>query len=71
MGVEKCLTKSEAAERVGKTGRTITNWIVSGRLPAHKIGSRWMIWPGALDRAAAGHEAASIRAEFYPEEVGV
>jgi excisionase family DNA binding protein len=37
-GVQRCLTRVEAAEAAGRTRRTIERWIASGRLPELRFG---------------------------------
>lgn len=43
------VTVSEAAELVGKEPETIRRWIRSGRLPARKVGTRYVIEEADLD----------------------
>ncbi|MEP6680278.1 MAG: biotin carboxylase N-terminal domain-containing protein [Chloroflexota bacterium] len=42
------LTPREVAERLGVTVRTVQRWIESGRLPAHRVGSRLRVSPSSL-----------------------
>ncbi len=42
------LTPREVAERLGVTVRTVQRWIGSGRLPAHRVGSRLRVSPSSL-----------------------
>ena len=43
------LSPSEAATRIGTTTRTVQRWIVSGQLPARRVGGRWRVASVALD----------------------
>ncbi|HEY3164060.1 MAG TPA: biotin carboxylase N-terminal domain-containing protein [Candidatus Limnocylindrales bacterium] len=48
------LTPSQAAARIGATTRSIQRWIVSGRLPARRVGGRWRVASDALDAFVVG-----------------
>ena len=37
------LSPSEVARRLGTSTRTVQRWIVSGRLPARRVGGRWRV----------------------------
>ncbi len=54
------LSPSEAARRIGATTRTVQRWIVTGRLPARRIGGRWRVAIGAID-ALATESLAELR----------
>jgi acetyl-CoA/propionyl-CoA carboxylase biotin carboxyl carrier protein len=43
------LSPSEAARRIGTTTRSVQRWILSGRLPARRVGGRWRVASDALD----------------------
>jgi excisionase family DNA binding protein len=42
------LSPSQVAGRLGTTTRTVQRWIVSGRLPARRLGSRWRVANDAI-----------------------
>src|SRR5215218_6995821 len=46
------LSPSEAAARIGATTRSVRRWIVTGRLPARRVGGRWRVASDALDAFA-------------------
>jgi acetyl-CoA/propionyl-CoA carboxylase biotin carboxyl carrier protein len=48
------LSPSQAARRIGTTTRSVQRWIVSGRLPARRVGGRWRVASVALDAFIAG-----------------
>lgn len=37
------LTVAETAERLGVSPRTVNDWCVAGRIPALRVGKRWLI----------------------------
>jgi excisionase family DNA binding protein len=41
--MRKFQTSAEAAERLGKTPRTIRNWVKAGRLSGQEIGDRVLV----------------------------
>ncbi len=43
------LSPSQAARRIGTTTRSVQRWIVTGRLPARRVGGRWRVASDALD----------------------
>ncbi|MEO5705164.1 MAG: biotin carboxylase N-terminal domain-containing protein, partial [Candidatus Limnocylindrales bacterium] len=43
------LSPSAAARLIGTTTRTVQRWIVTGRLPARRVGGRWRVAYDALD----------------------
>jgi excisionase family DNA binding protein len=47
------LTPSEVARRLGTSTRTVQRWIISGRLPARRIGGRWRVASDAFDAFSA------------------
>jgi excisionase family DNA binding protein len=47
------LSPSQAASRIGATTRSVQRWIVTGRLPARRVGGRWRVAPDALDAFVA------------------
>jgi len=49
----KELSPSQVAARLGTTTRSVQRWIVSGRLPARRIGGRWRVADDAIDAFAA------------------
>ena len=50
------ITVREAARRAHRSEETIRRWIWSGRLPAHKRGSRYRIDVAHLDRVAVAYD---------------
>ncbi|HEX4658461.1 MAG TPA: helix-turn-helix domain-containing protein [Streptosporangiaceae bacterium] len=50
------ITVREAARRAHRSEETIRRWIWSGRLPAHKRGSRYRIDVAHLDRVAVVYD---------------
>jgi acetyl-CoA/propionyl-CoA carboxylase, biotin carboxylase, biotin carboxyl carrier protein len=62
------LTPAQAAARIGATTRSVQRWIVSGRLPARRVGGRWRVANDAIDaftKASMG-DAAAPRAQAGP-----
>ncbi|MGZ6616908.1 MAG: helix-turn-helix domain-containing protein [Solirubrobacteraceae bacterium] len=57
MDAPELLTVSQAAEALSATSQTIRNWIRSGRLPAVRIGNRFLIPP---------EEVARLRGDLSP-----
>ncbi len=58
------LSPSQAAKHIGATTRSVQRWIVTGRLPARRVGGRWRVAIGALDAFAAAEtpDRVSLRA---------
>ena len=56
----------EVARRLGTSTRTVQRWISTGRLPARRVGGRWLVAFDALDAFAGAPAAAtrSIRSVF-------
>jgi len=48
------LTASQAAEALSASSQSIRNWIRSGRLPAVRIGNRFLIARTEIDRLRGG-----------------
>ena len=46
------LRPSEVARRLGTSTRTVQRWIADGRLPARRVGSRWLVAFDAFDASA-------------------
>jgi len=49
--LEKGISTTQAATRLGITERAVRKLVDSGTLPAHKIGREWFIDPADLERA--------------------
>ena len=47
------LSPSEVAARIGTTTRSVQRWIVTGRLPARRVGGRWRVSSDAIDALVA------------------
>jgi acetyl-CoA/propionyl-CoA carboxylase biotin carboxyl carrier protein len=60
------LRPSEVARRLGTSTRTVQRWITTGRLPARRVGGRWLVAFDAFDAIAPAETAAvrSIRSVF-------
>ncbi len=52
--MNKELSPSQAAARLGTTTRSVQRWIATGRLPARRIGGRWRVAIDAIDAFGAG-----------------
>ena len=52
-GAAQWLGTSEAARALGVSTATVRSWIRSGRLPATRIGRKWMIARADVDGAPA------------------
>lgn len=52
--IEKLYTVEEVAELASVTGRTIRNYLKSGRLVGRKIGGQWRFPQGEVQRLLAG-----------------
>ena len=50
MNDQELLTASQAAEALNATSQTIRNWIRGGRLPAVRIGNRFLIPRAEVER---------------------
>ena len=59
------------AERLGVHRATVNDMVRSGRLPAHRSGAHWMVWPSDLEAFAATYvrpsNAPSRRPAALPE----
>ncbi len=53
------LTTAEVATIARVTELTVWRWVRSGRLPARKVGRRWLIRPGDLQAFIEGGETPS------------
>ena len=51
---EIALTVDEVAGRLKATTRTIRTWITTGRLPAVKVGRKWLITESTIDQILRG-----------------
>ncbi len=54
------LSPSQAAARIGTTTRSLQRWILTGRLPARRVGGRWRVASDALDALVAPAGASPI-----------
>ena len=54
---DELLTASQAAEALSATSQTIRNWIRSGRLPAVRIGNRFLVPRAEVDRLRGARPA--------------
>jgi excisionase family DNA binding protein len=52
-GEERWLSPEEAAREHGVSGRTIRNWIASGRLEARRAGRRWQVVASSSEKLFA------------------
>ena len=59
MDAPELLTVSQAAEALSATSQTIRNWIRSGRLPAVRIGNRFLIPPDEVARLRGDFPSAT------------
>lgn len=57
---QELLTASQAAESLSATSQTIRNWIRSGRLPAVRIGNRFLVPRAEVDRLRGELPAAAM-----------
>jgi excisionase family DNA binding protein len=55
--MDRELSPSEAARRLGTTTRSVQRWVASGRLPARRVGGRWRVASDALDAFDAPNDA--------------
>ncbi|MEK6721775.1 MAG: biotin carboxylase N-terminal domain-containing protein [Chloroflexota bacterium] len=63
------LTPRQAADRIGATTRSVQRWIVTGRLPARRVGGRWRVAIDAID--ALGTSDSAPRAGAPPASTGL
>lgn len=57
---DELLTASQAAEALNATSQTIRNWIRSRRLPAVRIGNRFLVPRAEVDRLRGELPAAAV-----------
>lgn len=65
--IEKLYTVEEVAELASVTGRTIRNYLKSGRLVGRKIGGQWRFPESEVQRLLTGGEPEPVE-EVLPEE---
>jgi excisionase family DNA binding protein len=66
------LSPSQAAARIGATTRSAQRWIVTGRLPARRVGGRWRVASDALDAFMADNgEATGVRPTPTPRGAAI
>ena len=66
------LSPSQAAARIGATTRSVQRWIVTGRLPARRVGGRWRVASDALDAFVAdGSEPAGAGPSTTPRRTTI
>jgi excisionase family DNA binding protein len=64
------LSPSQAAARIGATTRSVQRWIVTGRLPARRVGDRWRVAIDALDAFARGGPPVDDGLDAAPTRAG-
>lgn len=58
-------TPEQVATVAGVTRRTVYNWIMSGKLPAHKVGPKcWHVYRGVLSAFLGGRDAQQAAADI-------
>jgi excisionase family DNA binding protein len=60
MTKQELLTASQAADALSATSQTIRNWIGSGRLPAVRIGNRFLVPRAEVDRLRGELPAVAV-----------
>lgn len=65
--IEKLYTVEEVAELASVTGRTIRNYLKSGRLIGRKIGGQWRFPEAEVQRLLTGGEPALLQEDALPE----
>ena len=68
------LTASQAAEGLSASSQSVRNWIRSGRLPAVRIGNRFLIPRAEIDRLRGGlrpEAAGESPWDFAPDTAAV
>lgn len=57
-GMGKLLTTDEAAGELRVTVRTVYTWLKEGRLPARKVGKKWLIDSDRIEELLRGEAPA-------------
>lgn len=61
--IVKGLTVEETAEQLKTTARTIRRWITEERLPAVKVGKRWLITQDTINSILLGDISVNSKNE--------
>jgi len=70
---DQLLTLPEIAQTLGMNPSTVRLWVREGRLPAEKVGRKWMVLRADLEQMLAdqpnvGHPRAAASASKTPED---
>jgi acetyl-CoA/propionyl-CoA carboxylase biotin carboxyl carrier protein len=57
------LRPSQAAARIGATTRSVQRWIATGRLPARRVGGRWLVASDVIDAFVVAGAPEAVPAE--------